>query len=305
MQNIFYKYNSLYVFLCCLFIGISVMLYVVYEHHGCQDRSPLVAFLDVGQGDSIYVRGGKGETLLIDTGPKDSGVLGQIQKVTGCKRVHVDTMLLTHPDADHIGEAERLIEKGLVGQVVHNGFLDINQGDESATENNLEKVATHKKKMLSGDTLDLSRVHLDVLYPIGEAYVYPGKKPKKIDDNDFSLVVKISVLLQEGEKTFMLTGDAPQKVEEQIISKNCNKETLCTKLRSSILKLGHHGSKYSSGSLFLERVQPAETIVSAGKNNSYHHPNEETILRVHAQERKSKKPLLIRETFTEGNIIYR
>ncbi len=306
MKEIFYKYNFLYVVLLIvsvIFIGTG---YFVYQQKGCLDTSPLIAFLNVGQGDAIYIRASNGKTLLIDTGPKDGGVISEIQKVTRCKDIHIDELLLTHPDADHIGEAGRLISKGLVDEVLHNGFLDIDQGDETLLENNLEMIAIQKRKVLAGDVLDFSELYIDVLYPIGEAYVYAGKRPKKIDDNDFSLVMKVTIKLQNGEKTFLLTGDASQKVEQQIISKNCIvSSTSCNALKSDILKLGHHGSKNSSASNFLEKVAPTEVVVSAGKNNKFHHPNEETIQRVRAQEIKSKMPLKIRETFAEGNIIYR
>lgn len=278
---------------------------MLHQNHGCKNTDPLVAFLDVGQGDAIYIQAEDGTSILIDTGPKDSRVVSQIQKVTQCTDIHIDKLVLTHPDADHIGEAERLIQKGFVDEVLHNGFLDIDQGDETLTENNLEKSAINKRKILADDTIDLKNLHIDVLFPIGEAYVYKNKKPKKIDDNDFSLILKVTLKLSDGEKTFMLTGDAPQKVEGEIISKNCQTARVCPALHSDILKLGHHGSKNSSASVFLGKVAPSEVVVSAGKNNKFHHPNEETIQRVHMQEKQSKMPLKIRETFAEGNIIYR
>lgn len=279
--------------------------YFAYKNTGCSQTYPLLAFLDVGQGDSIYIRDNLGHTILVDTGPKDDGVIAKIQEVTSCSKVHIDTLILTHPDADHIGEAEHLIEKGLVGQVLHNGFLDIDQPDESGIENRLEKIVVNKRKITAGDTLTLAESHLDVLFPINEVYSFKNKKPKHVDDNDFSLIIKVTIKLHDGEKTFLLTGDAPQKVENEVMAVYCLKQIICPAIEADILKLGHHGSKNSSGSVFLRKVDPTEVVVSAGKNNRYHHPNEEVLQRVRDQAIQSKKPLKVRETSTSGNIIYR
>src|SRR3989344_7932607 len=125
IKDIFYKYNFIYLILALVGLSSGLMAYILHTQRGCKTPVPMVVFLDVGQGDSIYVQDGLGKTMLIDTGPKDSGVLTQIQKVTNCPTVNIDQLLLTHPDADHIGEAQRLIEKGIVGEVIHNGFMDV------------------------------------------------------------------------------------------------------------------------------------------------------------------------------------
>ena len=265
----------------------------------------MVVFLDVGQGDSIYVQDGLGKTMLIDTGPKDSGVLTQIQKVTNCPTVNIDQLLLTHPDADHIGEAQRLIEKGIVGEVIHNGFMDVNQKDESATENRLEGLDIQRKLIRGGDILTLNNMQLEILFPSENLYLATSSQPKgkkKLDDNDFSIVAKLTIS-GTTTKTFLLTGDAPAKVEYELIKIYCPEKTACLILESNILKLGHHGSKNSTTQVFLGRVSPDEVVVSASRDNSYNHPHEETMNRVYEQRRK--KPLMIRETSREGNIVFK
>ncbi len=297
------------------------MSYYIYQNYGCHDTTPLVSFLDIGQGDSIFLRADDGYTVLIDTGPKDDQLISRIQEVTHCSKVHIHSLIITHPDADHIGEAERLIKKELIDEVLHNGFLDIDQANESLIENRLEEMNFKKRKISAGDVINHSNLKIEVLFPIGEAYSVSekdssknkkrkkNKKPIHVDDNDYSLVIRVSIMLHGEQKHFMLTGDAPQKVEKEIIERYCAKSAVsnknyCSALQSDILKLGHHGSKNSTASVFLEKVNPTEVVVSAGKNNSYHHPNEETMQRVKAFEVQSKKPLRIRETFTEGNIMY-
>jgi competence protein ComEC len=251
----------------------------------------MVAFLDIGQGDAVYMQDATGKSILVDTGPKDDGVLTRIQEVTRCDTVRIDTLLLTHPDADHIGEAERLIEKGLVGKVVHNGFMDIDQGDETLTENRLEALNIPRQKVHAGDMLELQGMRMQILYPIDEPYGTTTKKGK-VDDNLYSIVSKVT----SKDESFILTGDAPIKVEKELIAAYGNV------LDGDVLKLGHHGSKGSSDQSFLSIVSPDEVVVSASKDNKYHHPNEETMERVKIEGQK--KPLRIRETFLEGNIVY-
>lgn len=305
INDIFYKNNFVYLILALVGASSGLMAYILHNERGCKTPVPMVAFLDVGQGDSIYIQDRMGKTLLIDTGPRDSGVFTQIQKVTNCPRVHIDQLFLTHPDADHIGEAERLIEKGVVKEVVHNGFMDVNQKDESATENRLEGLSIQRRMIKTGDILLLEDMGLEILFPSENLYLATSSQPKgkkKLDDNDFSIVAKLTIS-GTTTKTFLLTGDAPSKVEYELIKKYCPEKISCPKLESNILKLGHHGSRNSSTQVFLNRVSPDEVVVSASKDNSYKHPHEETMNRVY--EQRSKKPLMIRETSREGNIVFK
>lgn len=268
-----------------------LFIYLIYQSNGCRNPEPLIAFLNVGQGDAIYIQDNIGANMLIDTGPQDSGVLTRIQEVTRCSSVHINSLLLTHPDADHIGEAERLIQKGLVTELIHNGFMDIDQGDETLMENRLEETTIPRKKVTAGNNFSLEGIQIQVLYPTEEPYVQKLKK-KTVDDNIYSIVLKV----ETKDRSFILTGDAGIMEEKKMIDRYGNI------LDADILKLGHHGSKNSSSQEFLSIVSPQEVVISAGKDNRYNHPNEETLYRVQVEERK--KPLRIRETFVEGNVVY-
>ncbi len=285
---------------------MNVLLYIfVYINRGCYASVDMVAFLDIGQGDAIYIENETGQTILVDTGNKDSEVLKQIQKIKMCKKVHIDTLILTHPDQDHIGEAVNLIQKGYIDQVIHNGFININQKKESQTENNLEKIIKTKniqtQDMVSNPRLDFKNFNVNFLYPVITPYMDKKGKSKSVDDNDYSIVLKL--LHIKSDESFMLTGDIPIKVEKEIVNMYCpdhKTSDICPKLRSGVLKLGHHGSKNSSGIDFLKKVNAIDYIVSAGLNNKYNHPNEETIYRVNFNKKDSR----VRETFSEGNIVY-
>ncbi len=302
MKNIYYKYNIFYISIALLFTVNIFLIVFIYQNRGCNKHIDRVVFLDIGQGDAIYIENKQGQTILIDTGNQDSDVLKQIQKVRLCYKTYIDHLILTHPDQDHIGEATRLIKKALVKNVIHNGFLDIDQQKESLIENDLENIIRIKniktQDMVLNPVLNMSGFDIKFLYPLTKPYQDKKGKSKNVDDNDYSIVLKLSY----ASTSFMLTGDAPIKVEKEIINKYCDKKTTSTFpiLKSDVLKFGHHGSKNSSGIDFLSKVDATDYIVSAGKDNKYNHPNEETIYRVYLNKKDSR----IRETFLEGNIVY-
>lgn len=304
MKDIYYKYNIFYINLFLIFV-INISLFIfVFKNRGCALKRDVVAFLDIGQGDAIYIENKFGQTMLVDTGNKDSQVLPQIKKATSCYKVHINHLILTHPDQDHIGEATNLIQKGYIEQVVHNGFLDLNQKDESQTENDLENIIKinkiPKQDMVKNTVVDFENFKLDFLYPTTTPYIDKKGKSKSVDDNDYSIVFKLT----HKNKSFMMTGDAPIKAEEEMIDTYCSdhKTTgICPALKSDVLKLGHHGSKNSSGVDFLKKVDAVEYIVSAGLNNKYNHPNEETLYRIGLLNKKDSR---VRETFVEGDVVY-
>ncbi len=302
MKGLYYKYNIFHLSIVLLLILNLVLIIFIYQNRGCNKYEDKIVFIDVGQGDAIYIENKFGQNILIDTGNRDSGVLKQIQKIRLCYKTHIDNLILTHPDQDHIGEAYKLIKKGLIKNVVHNGFLNINQSQESLTENDLENVIRVKKiktqDMVLNPVLNMPGFDIKFLYPFSATYQDKKGKSKNVDDNDYSIVLKLSY----ASTSFMLTGDAPIKVEKEIINKYCDKKatSTCSILKSDVLKLGHHGSKNSSGIDFLNKVNADDYIVSAGKNNKYHHPNEETIYRVFLNKKDSR----IRETSLGGNIVY-
>lgn len=304
MKDIYHKYNIFYIIIITLIIINTVLCVFVYVNRGCNIRHDMVAFLDIGQGDAIYIENKAGESILIDTGNKESQVVKQIQKVTSCYKVNITHLLLTHPDQDHIGEATNLIQKGYVGQVVHNGFINIDQQKESQTEDDLEKIIKTKniqtQDIVLNPILDFKGFNINFLYPTTKPYMDKKGKSKNVDDNDYSIVLKLSY----ASTSFMLTGDAPIKAEKEIIDMYCpNHKTsdICPVLKSTMLKLGHHGSKNSSGIDFLKKVDAIDYIVSAGLNNKYNHPNEEAIYRVGLLNKKDSR---VRETYLEGNIVY-
>lgn len=223
-----------------------------------------VAFLDVGQGDSIYIETPSGRQALIDGGA-DAHVLSALGSVMPWHDRSIDLVLATHPDKDHVGGLAAVIDKYDVSHVVWNGA----EHDTKTYQNFLDAVAeeeTRGAEMIvarRGQRFALDTgVFLDILFP--------DHDPNGWETNDGSIVL----ILTSGNNRFLLTGDAPQSVEKYLVGIDG------THLPADVLKLGHHGSKTSSAEIFLAAVSPEYAVVSAGKDNQYGHPHQEVIDRV-------------------------
>jgi competence protein ComEC len=218
-------------------------------------------FLDIGQGDAIFVVAPNGKQILIDGG-KDSGVLRELGRVMGFFDRTIDIMLATHPDQDHIGGLPLVMERYKIGN-----FIDSVADSDSASYQALENLAKEKNIPtyygMRGMTIVLDRAHgvyLHVLYPIPDDF-------KITETNDMSIVAK----LVYGDTSVMLTGDAPKRIESMLAS------TDGAYLQSSILKAGHHGSRTSTSRSFAEATDPRYAVISAGLNNTYGHPHKEVM----------------------------
>jgi len=241
-----------------------------------------VAFLDVGQGDAIYIETPRGVQVLIDGGP-NVHVLSALGSVVPWYDHSIDMVLATHPDKDHVGGLPFVIGRFDVSLVVENGA----RHDTRVYDAFLESVVAEEKNgarhviARRGQRFVLDEdVFLDILFP--------DRDPNGWDTNDGSIVV----MLTFGEERFLLTGDAPAGVEQYLAGVDG------ALLHAEVLKLGHHGSKTSSSDEFLLAVSPKYAIVSAGKDNSYGHPHQEALA---AAENSGA---VILSTISEGTIIF-
>ncbi len=258
-------------------------IFVFFRTQALGDNGLLtVSFLDIGQGDAIYIKAPNGTDMLIDGGKKDSDILTELGKIMSVTDKEIDIMIATHPDADHIGGLTKVLENYDVKNIVTNGgekdtgvFKLLSE--DIRNENASTTIAERGQRIV----LDKDKnVYFDIYWPI--------KTYKSPDTNDFSIVGK----LVYGENEFLLTGDAGKEIENQIMNwcKTC--------LDADVLKLGHHGSRTSTGKAFLESVTPNFAIISAGLNNSYGHPHKEIISLVESQNIK------ILETSKSGIITF-
>jgi competence protein ComEC len=240
-------------------------------------RETKVVFLDVGQGDAILISQG-GNQVLIDGGRSGKTLLSGIARQIPFWDRTIETVIATHPDADHVGGFPELLKRYRVG-----AYVSTSAYSESEIFKLLEKALSESHEPI--DRI-IARRGLAVAFPKGgrlEA-LYPedGDRVPK-ETNEGSIVMRFSF----GVTDFLLTGDLPKE------------EFFLTDIpESEVLKLAHHGSKHSSGDTFLSRVRPEEAVISVGENR-YGHPAPEVLARVAAAG------VRIHRTDFSGDIVYR
>lgn len=228
-----------------------------------------VTMVDVGQGDSIFLRSMKGDTILIDVGGKVTfGLKEKWQEASQTSNAEktlipylqargvsqIDHMVLTHTDTDHIGDLEEVAKRFKIKEIcVSQGALT-----KPSFVKRLRTLKRPVRTLKAGDNLPMMGSKLQVLYP------------NKVGDggNNDSIVLYGKLL----GSSFLFTGDLEKEGEEELMASYPN-------LKAGILKAGHHGSKGSSSEAFLDQLQPSLALVSAGENNRYKHPNDETLKR--------------------------
>ncbi len=218
-----------------------------------------VSFLDVGQGDAILIESSNGNQILVDSG-RGEQIISQLGEVMQFGDKHIDVLLASHYDADHIGGFDDVLAQYSSDTLIVNGAEPTTQ-----TAKRLLDIVNEKDMSLQiasrGTTIDLGAgVIVRVLYPYANA----------TKGNDGSIIMKVYT----PNKTYMLTGDAPQKTENIVVGLEGDR------LKSDVLKIGHHGSKTSSSNLFLRTVDPDIGIISAGLDNQYGHPHPDVMARL-------------------------
>ncbi|MFK3936947.1 ComEC/Rec2 family competence protein [Alkalihalobacillus sp. NPDC078783] len=220
------------------------------------DGEASVTIFDVGQGDSALVQSDD-TTILIDTGRHDSDVIFDHLEAEEIK--HIDLLILTHPHADHIGNADEIVRLYNPQTVWIDGNETTSQVFERVVDSLLESDA-EVMEPIAGELYEQGDFFINVLNPSEEL---TG------DLNNDSVSIKLTY----GEVSFLFTGDAEKPGEQLMIDSGID-------LQSEVLIMGHHGSNTSSNDFFLDKVQPDIAIYSAGENNSYGHPGEYALKRV-------------------------
>ena len=231
------------------FLLLFVHFLIPYFNH-----TEYVKVLNVGQGDSTLIHISQ-KTILIDTGGKGKNgtlfynVLNPLLKKEGVS--HINYLVLSHGDFDHMGEAINLVNNFKVEKVI------FNCGSYNDLEKELIKVLDKKKIKYYSCIKELN---------IDKNKLYFLQTKEYDNENDNSNVIYTEL---DGYK-FMFMGDASTTTEKEILN-NYNLPDI------DILKVGHHGSRTSSGKEFINEINPKYSIISVGKNNRYGHPNKEVL----------------------------
>ncbi|WP_449452271.1 DNA internalization-related competence protein ComEC/Rec2 [Streptococcus suis] len=268
-------------------LGLSLVLALLFfiTKHPLENE---VTVVDIGQGDSIFLRDMRGRTVLIDVGGRVDFAAKEAWQERSSQAnaertlipyLHsrgvdrIDSLVLTHTDTDHVGDVLEVAKQVQIGRIyVSPGSLTV--PDFVAT---LKKINVPVHVVKVGDRLPILDSYLEVLYPDGTG-----------DGGNNDSIVLYGRLL---ETNFLFTGDLEQG-ELDLIESYPN-------LPVDVLKAGHHGSKGSSYPEFLDHIGAKIALVSAGENNRYKHPHQETL------DRFDSRNIQVYRTDQQGAIRFR
>ncbi len=220
-----------------------------------------VIFFDVDQGDSIFIETPQKHQILIDGGP-DSTILEKLAAAMPFWDRSIDLIILTHPEHDHFAGLIEVLKRYKIENILWTGVIrDTAEYKEWLKLINKEKAKIYIAKAGQRITTSPGLVVIETLHPFENLESQVVK-----NTNNTSVICRMIF----GENRFLFTGDAYKSIERKLINQGIN-------LDSDILKVGHHGSKTSSAEEFIKQVLPEIAVISAGKNNNYGHPHQETL----------------------------
>lgn len=274
-------------------ISLLGMLAVVFYcwQMGCNNKEMQVHFIDVGQGDSALVITPHGRAFMVDTGGVREGSYDIGSRVDVPYLLHygvkkLDYIFLTHAHDDHAGGVKGILTKIPVGAI---GIGHEGAGDYLKTfgTGELGKIKKLLVPLQEGSSIELDGVRIDMLYSPESRKVQESQL--QATGNEFSNLIRVSY----GEASFLFTGDLVAEQEQQVLANG-------THVASTVLKVGHHGSRTSSSQEFLTAVNPGWAVISCGYNNSFGHPHKEILNRLTSCTKAE-----ILRTDQQGAIVFR
>ena len=261
------------VFTPVLLVGLNLLAYLQPGPGFAARRGVLtVSVIDVGQGDAILVEFPRGETMLIDGGPRtpafDAGLKTVYPFLQRRGITRIDVLVVSHPHADHLGGMPAILHHFSVGKVIDSGQPVRSELFHEFTRE-LDERGCKESPVRTGTVVaGPPDARMYVLWPL----------PAMVDEDTTHIVPNLNntsvvIRLLYGNISFLLAGDAEADAEREMVRR------YGSFLQSSLLKAGHHGSNTSSSSLFLQAVHPGYVAVSVGLHNKFRHPSQVVLRR--------------------------
>ncbi len=234
-----------------------------------------VFFLDVGQGDSIFIQAPQGQNIIIDGGP-DRKVVKELSRYLPWWDKTIDLMILTHPHDDHVTGLIEIIKHYNVENIVYTGAAHNSPNFLSWLEI-IKKENIPVKIPIAPESIILGNdCKMQFFYPFKNLYNQENENL-----NNTSIVLKLIYK----NTSFLFAGDIEEGVENELIDNYCVSKNISEKdfycipqnnqfnLRADVFKANHHGSDTSNSEEFLRAVNPVRAVISAGKENNFNHPS--------------------------------
>lgn len=247
--------RSFFILLTLLILNLLVLPFVIILSFGAYLE---VSFFDVGQGDSILIKVPGNYQLLIDGGPSYSKVLDGLSREMPFNDKEIDLVILSHPESDHITGLLSVLENYKVNNILWTGIEKEGEKFE-AWKRMISEEGANVYYANAGNKVIMGEASLEIINP---KELLKGEIIK--ESNNAAVVSK----LQYKDSSFLFTGDISTKIEKELTNTDVD-----------ILKVAHHGSKYSTSEDFLQKATPLVAVIQVGKN-SYGHPTEEVLTRL-------------------------
>jgi len=221
-----------------------------------------VDFLDVGQGDSALITMPDGTTLLVDGGGNTTDTARRIGETVVSEYLwwrglsHIDYVLATHADADHIDGLNDVLKNfSVTAALIARRPRD--DPEFQKFSQTLTETGTYSETIQAGDVIRFGEVEIDVLWP-------PAGGDTSTNNDS------IAFRIQLGERSILLTGDIEQEAERSLLASQ-------QQLRADVVKVPHHGSKTSSTGGFVLATKPNFAIISVGRKSRFGHPHKDVV----------------------------
>ncbi|HEY4479506.1 MAG TPA: MBL fold metallo-hydrolase [Candidatus Paceibacterota bacterium] len=262
-----------------LLAGLAATTFFIWRTIPTSEQLLKVDFLNVGQGDAIFIESPTATQVIVDGGP-DKKILSELGDIMPFYDKFIDLLVVTNPDKDHFAGFIDVLSFYKVGNVLVPGTKTdtavYKEFERLLKEKNITPIVARR-----GQVFDLGG---GALFTV----LFPDRDVSTLGTNEGSIVARLSY----GNNSVLFMGDAPSNIEAYL--EDLDGEAL----RSTILKVGHHGSKTSTSDDFVKMVKPEMALISAGADNKYGHPHKEVT------DILTKEKIEILGTYKDGRTVF-